>query len=89
MQNRIDPMDQPAIVARFISEDRKVCVMGRWHRRGGCLYLGEIRILTANTEMRFSSTSPTDSDGLAGYAAPAYLTRHADKFRARIERYAA
>jgi hypothetical protein len=85
---RLDPMEQPPITARYVSDDRKVCVMGRWHRRGGCLYLGEIAVLTATASMRFSSTTPTDAAGLAGYATPEYLARHADRFVPRVERYA-
>ncbi len=69
MQTRIDPLDQPAIVARFISEDRKVAVMGRWHRRGGCLYCGEIKVIKSGEVIkRFASSMPQDAAGLASYA---------------------
>lgn len=69
--------------ARYTREDGKVSVVGRWHHRGGCLWLGEVTIMTATGIMRFSSVSPMSEYGLSGYASDEYLVRHSAKFMAR------
>lgn len=76
-------MNDTTTTTRYTRSDGKVCVLGRWAHRGGCLYLGEVRIATATGVMRFSSTTPMSAEGLSGYAQDEYLTRHASKFLAR------
>lgn len=61
---------QNVITARFISQDRKVAVMGRWHHRGGCLYIGQITVIKSGEVVkRISSTMPRSIEGLADFAA--------------------
>jgi hypothetical protein len=70
--------------AGYVRPDRKVAVRGHWVHRGGCLWLGEITVLTADSVLRFSSTTPMTTEGLAGYATDDYMRRHAAKFQARV-----
>jgi hypothetical protein len=65
--------------ARYISQDNKVCVLGHWVTEDGQT-LGEVAIITATKEMRFSSSTAMSAEGLSGYATPEYLARHAHKF---------
>lgn len=71
---------QDCLSASYTRPDRQVRVTGFWNHRGGALWLGEIAVHTARGTLRFSSSTPFDSDGLAGYATDDYLVRFASRF---------
>jgi hypothetical protein len=73
--------------AGYVRPDRKVAVRGHWVHRGGCLWLGEITVLTADKVMHFSSTTPMTTEGLAGYATDEYMRTRAARFHDRQEVY--
>jgi hypothetical protein len=73
---------------RYTRLGRKVSVRGFWAHRGGCLWLGEVSVMTAKGIMRFSSTTQMAPDSLAMYASGNYLARFADRFKPRPVVYA-